>query len=384
MKIGYCTQGDPFDKKSWSGVNYYIFKTLEKHCGEVIPLGPVTPKLIVLAGKVLNRLSNITFGKKFNYFHSVLYAKEAARILKPKIEKSKYDLLFFAGGSMLLAYLNLRKIPIIYFTDATFNSLVDYYFDFTDLLSISKKWGNELEKKSIDKADIIICASKWAAESVFRDYKCNRDKIYSFPCGANLENLPSEQEMISVRKKPSSILRLLFIGVDWMRKGGNIAFQTMVELNNRGVDTELIVCGCKPPRDITHEKLTVIKFLDKNYLIQYHEYQELFMNSTMLFLPTRKECFGLVFCEASAFGLPVIATNTGGVSDYVKNGVNGFILPVEADFLDYADTIQNIWNDRNRYMTLCESSRHIFENELNWDVWGKKVKNIIEEKIRRI
>lgn len=43
-----------------------------------------------------------------------------------------------------------------------------------------------------------------------------------------------------------------------------------------------------------------------------------------LLLPTIAECAGIVFAEASGYGIPSITYDTGGVGTYVIDGINGF------------------------------------------------------------
>jgi glycosyltransferase involved in cell wall biosynthesis len=81
----------------------------------------------------------------------------------------------------------------------------------------------------------------------------------------------------------------------------------------------------------------------------------------------------MVFCEAAAFGLPVIATNTGGSGETVKEGVSGHLLSPEARGDQYAKLIKEIYSDKVRYDTLVHSARNRFEKYLNWDVWAKKL-----------
>ncbi|MCI0596961.1 MAG: glycosyltransferase family 4 protein, partial [candidate division Zixibacteria bacterium] len=98
-------------------------------------------------------------------------------------------------------------------------------------------------------------------------------------------------------------------------------------------------------------------------------------------LPTRYECYGVVFCEAAAFGLPVITTDTGGVSGVVREGENGYLLPYEAGGADYAQLIAEICADENRYNELVQKSRKEFEDRLNWDTWAQTVKRLLAEKL---
>jgi glycosyltransferase involved in cell wall biosynthesis len=123
--------------------------------------------------------------------------------------------------------------------------------------------------------------------------------------------------------------------------------------------------------------MTVIPFLDKNDKVQSKELNNLFLKSDFLLLPTRSEAYGVVFCEANAFGLPVITTDTGGVSSVIESGKNGFMLPINAKGIDYAKLIKDIYMDDEKYYGLVLSSRETFEEKLNWDSWAKTVCKLI-------
>src|SRR5207248_2243957 len=99
---------------------------------------------------------------------------------------------------------------------------------------------------------------------------------------------------------------------------------------------------------------------------------KLLMLTDFLLVPTRADCAPIVFGEADAFGLPVITTNTGGVSEIVRDGENGFLLPYGTRGVDYAEVIARIYSDDERYAELVQASRAAFEDRLNWDAWGDR------------
>ena len=119
--------------------------------------------------------------------------------------------------------------------------------------------------------------------------------------------------------------------------------------------------------------MTVIPFLDKNDPDQSQILIENYLSADIFLLPTRSECYGIVFCEASAYGLPSLTTATGGVPDVVRDGENGFCLPLEADGSAYADKIEMILADRSAFEALRRSSRDLYETQLNWDIWGAQI-----------
>jgi glycosyltransferase involved in cell wall biosynthesis len=129
--------------------------------------------------------------------------------------------------------------------------------------------------------------------------------------------------------------------------------------------------------------MKVIPYLDKNDPVQYKELEQLYLSSDFLLLPTRNECFGLVFCEANAYGLPVITTHTGGVPEVVIDGQNGFTLPLSARGADYARKIARVYRDDAGYAELVKTSRNAFDDRLNWDAWGIRVNTLITEMLKQ-
>jgi len=256
-----------------------------------------------------------------------------------------------------------------------------YYAAYSNLLGRSVYETNGLEELAIRRANLVIHPSQWAARSTIEHYHTDKQKVHVIPFGANLQSPPSA-EVVELKKR-SAHCRLLFLGVDWQRKGGEIAFETLLKLEELAIQAELIVCGCIPPKEFSHERMTVIPYLNKKDEKQRQKIEKLFETSDFLLLPTRSECYGMVFCEASAFGLPVISTDTGGVSGAVKHGENGFLLPSSARGAEYAEVIAKIYRDERRYAELVRSSRAAFEGRLNWDVWGITVRKLIAEMLGR-
>ena len=63
----------------------------------------------------------------------------------------------------------------------------------------------------------------------------------------------------------------------------------------------------------------------------------------------------------------------------VREGENGFMLPLSARGSDFANVIAKVYQDEQRYLELVISSRAAFEQRLNWDAWGIAVTDLIRE-----
>ena len=96
----------------------------------------------------------------------------------------------------------------------------------------------------------------------------------------------------------------------------------------------------------------------------------------LFLLPTRAECAGIVFAEASAFGLPIFTYDTGGVSDYVINGKNGYRLSLNSTGKDFACMIETVIT-RNKSGMLSEGGRNLYLDRLNWRCWGDRFNQLI-------
>lgn len=376
LKIAFLTSGDATQKKLWSGTPYYMARALEKQVGAVFPLGPVDLRRRFL-GKVLNGVARL-FGKQYDYTHSIFMAKGYARAFERRLHGQNPDLIFAPAASTEIAFFE-TKTPIVYTSDATLARMVDYYPGFTRLLLRSIHEGNLIEQKTMTNAALLVYPTAWAARSAVEDYGVDPQKVHIVPFGANLDALPAREKILA--RKKSGRCRLLFLGVNWERKGGPLAFETLLQLEKMGLPAELTVCGCIPPARFSHKAMTVIPFLDKNDSAQSKHLAHLFLESDFLLLPTRYECYGVVFCEAAAFGLPVISTDTGGVSGVVREGENGHLLPYEATGADYARLIAEIYRDDKRYYELVRQARQAFEERLNWDIWAQTVKRLLAEKL---
>lgn len=374
MKIGYITAADSRSKFPWSGTIYYAAKALEKHCGEVVHLGPV-PGDLMFRGKIMNKLLR-TIGLRYDYLHDNRLAKQYARFFNEKIRNEKFDVLVACAASTEIAFLE-TDVPIVGIADITGHLAHEYYEQFSNIINAGALL--DIDGKFIHRCDAVLYSSEWAARSARQDYGVVHGLMEAVPFGANIDASDIPPLETITLKQLTDTCRLLFLGVDWERKGGDIAFATMVEMNKRGISTTLTVCGCVPPKEFTHPNLTVIPFLNKNIPAERSRFTELLLHSDFLFVPTRKEAFGIVFCEASAFGLPSITTATGGVTQIIRNDINGYALPEEAGALEYAETIARLWTHRATYSRLVLTSRNEYDTRLNWDAWGARAAEIIRE-----
>ena len=372
MKVGFVGRWSPEDKTAWSGSYFATCKEISKY----YPVESFYYKwpFYIREYLILHKQVQKLWGKKIAVEFLRGYAKYFSKQLEKDLALRKVDILFCPGAPQLLAYCN-TDIPIIYMTDATFQQLQHYYITFGDLAAYNIRQGIELDKRTFNKAAHCMLASDWAKSSAMNDYGIAEDKITVVPLGANLEKWPLKTV---IKKERTEVCNLLFLGVEWERKGGQIALDTYYQLQKNNCKVTLTIAGCVPPFMIEDPHVTVVPFINKNIPEEAKMLEQLIYKSHFLILPTRAECAGIVFCEASAYGVPSITTDTGGVTTYVENGVNGYTLPFTANANDYAEKILEIYRNDDKYDELCKNSHLRFQEKLNWEAWGKSFCNIAE------
>lgn len=371
LKVAFITSIDPNDKTSWSGIYYKMFTTLKDNFEVVEALGPID-NLFLKSFGIVNRITKFFFSKGYNHKNSIFRSYFFSKIFKKRLKKNNYDVIFAPAASTEIALLK-TDIPICYTSDSSFDQLNGYYDTYSKLFSFSVGESSFIEKQGIQRASTLIYPSKWAMDYVADNYK-PKSPISVIPFGANISDEHISYSEKSIDK--SEPVHLLFLGVDWLRKGGDIVFETFLLLRER-YDVRLTICGCIPP--ISHPDIEVIPFLNKNSLADFKQFSNMMERTHLLFVPSRSECFGIVFCEASAYGIPSIATNTGGIEGAITNNINGYCLDVSSKSEDYFLKISNLIEHPDEYKKISESSRALYLEKLNWNYWGKEVaKKLIE------
>jgi len=283
----------------------------------------------------------------------------------------KADVVMCIDNAPISAYI-AEKFPTIHVADATVPLLVNYYEEFSQpkfLLSNIL----HLDRTSVLNSRACLYSTAWAANSATRDYGANPSRVHVIPWGCNMDSTAVSPKQ---HKCFPDTCHLVFVGLEWTRKGGDLAVATAKSLAAEGHPVKLHIIGSSPMVK-TDNTIIVEGFISKETEEGRRRFEQIMRNASFLFLPTRQDCSPMVFSEANSYGVPVIATRTGGVPDVVLEGVNGHLLSSEATADDYAHLIWTIWSDSDRYARLRESSWLRFKEVLNWDSWLMHAAGII-------
>lgn len=370
MKIAFVSIVDPKDISGWSGTVYHMYHALEKSGHKMIPAGNLKYPFYFLL-RIARKGILVLLGKHFPFRWEPWIHKSFARQIKRRLKGVEYDLIFSAVP-LPIAELDV-DCPVVFFADATIAGRIGYYEKCTDLLSHSIRMGNLAEQKALDRCSAVFYSSDWAAETAKKYYAVSDKKVHVVPLGANIEcNRTADDIEHILAGKNWDVCRLLFVGVEWGRKGGDFAVEVARRMNDAGVPTELHIVGCDPDKSVP-DFVRRHGFISKKTQEGKAQLDRLFEEAHFLFVPSRAECYGLVYCEASSFGLPSVATRTGGIPTIVKEGENGFLIELDSQPAACAERIIRLFSDKESYVALARKSFLRYESELNWDVSVAKI-----------
>jgi len=367
ISIVILTPHDPEDRSHWSGTPHFLVAEMRQRYARVTVISGRRSRFLLAAAARLLRPWRI------DPLREMTTARLMALLNGAKLERLKPDVVFGLGASHMIAAL---KTParVVHFSDSTFQGMIDYYELFTGFSPRTVRQGNAMERAVLQRADALLMASDWVANSAVVDYGVPADRITVAPLGANIDTWPT----FDPDRDQGEVCRLLFVGRDWSRKGGDLAYAVLRGLLARGHRAELHVVGCDPPIPADAPGVHRHGFLRKSDPGEFQRLEDLYRTSSFFILPTRAEAYGVAFAEASAFGLPSLAPRTGGVPTVVEHGVNGLLFPLDASAETYVDAIERLWSDPSAYRQLQRSSRTKFERDLNWRAWGDHAERVID------
>ncbi|WP_052049751.1 glycosyltransferase family 4 protein [Leptolyngbya sp. KIOST-1] len=381
MKIAYATTYDVRDRAAWPrrhlglyGAGQKIAELLQSAGAELAFLGPLRqPKVPI------TRLKWLYYQRLGQSYYSPVepwVSPRYARQIETKLARSGADLLLCPENAIPLARVN-TDLPTVLWTDALLGSLVDFYPHLTNLCAETRRRLHAVEQGAIDRCDRVILTSEWAAQSAMALYKLPADKLRIIPRGASrAQDLRQPEVEALIDQRPPGPCRLLFLGVDWHRKGGPLALEVAETLNRQGLETELWVVGCQPQtRGDLPPFVKPYGFIDRANPAGEAHFSRLLNQAHFLIFPTKADTFGIAISEANAAGVPCVAAAVGGIPTVLRAGVNGQAFAPGASAQAYAQYLATAMADPAGYRELALAAWRHYRQHLSWEaaqqqVWG--------------
>ena len=229
----------------------------------------------------------------------------------------------------------MRRIPTVVSLDATPQQYDDLGAHYSHSVSAApverlKHW---LNRRCFVRASHLITWSEWAMQGLVSQYDISPERITVIPPGVEIDTWVTASD----RARRTEPVRILFVGGDLSRKGGDLLIEASrrLRLNEQLPPFELhLVTNSEiaAERDvIVHSGLTA----NSPELIEQYHLADIFC------LPTLGDCLPMVLAEAGAAGLPLISTDVGAIAELVRDGETGRLIP-PGDLAGLLDALEEL------------------------------------------
>lgn len=233
------------------------------------------------------------------------------------------DIIWTSATEILTPYLWTQAGPLrrplvldIDCTDEQLEVMAVHYFGRPPKRGLRRQQALAIQRLLWSRVDLFTPWSNWAAEGLLsRGIDPNR--VHVLPPGLNLEQW---QLVRRSSRAADEKLRLLFVGGDFQRKGGDMLLELVGGPLRDRVELDVVT---RDPVAATPGVRVHRAEANSPELLALYAAADLFV------LPTRAECFGIATIEAMATGLPVIVGDVGGARDIVDHGHNGWLISPE-------------------------------------------------------
>ncbi len=202
------------------------------------------------------------------------------------------------------------------------------------------RWAIPLARFTFSRARVITCGSMYLRDQLLALRVADPARVCVMPMPVNpqftVHNLQSP-----ITNCPWSVLTVA-------RLTAQKSIDTLIDAIARLPNARLTVIGDGPERAALEQQARALKIQERVEFLGALPQEELprhYAACSVFALPSLREGMGLVFAEALLCGAPVIAAHSGGVTDIVKNGETGLLVP-ERDAPALANAIEQLLTDR--------------------------------------
>jgi glycosyltransferase involved in cell wall biosynthesis len=271
---------------------------------------------------------------------------------RPLFDAGRVDAVWSLLDIALLPWMvaggRWRRVPVIYASDSTPRQLRAFgaHYGHWGGRSAAKFAVREVVyRRFLRRVSAIHTYTRWAADSFQEEYGVPADRIHVLPPGVDTSWWTPPE-----RRADGDLPRLLFVGGDFERKGGDLLLDVFrARLAGRA---ELDV--------VTREPLDACPGVRVHLGLRPNDerLRRLYQSADLLVIPTRADCFSMAGLEAMSCGVPVVTCPVGGVGEVFNDGVEGVYVPAD-DGQALGSTLHALLGNRDRRLAMGVAARQL-------------------------
>ncbi|MGQ9513764.1 MAG: glycosyltransferase family 4 protein [Thermoproteota archaeon] len=201
---------------------------------------------------------------------------------------------------------------------------------------------NEIEGWLTYEASRVVCCSWSMVGEVASLFNVPRDKIWMIPNGIDTEIFKPNPSDDLFRRRFAGLSEkiILYVGRLVPEKGVNVLIGSVPKILSANPNVKFVIVGEGYDREHLSSLAKYLGVDQRIYFTGYisdEEIKKLLSLAYLQIVPSLYEPFGIVCLEAAASGVPVVASDIGGLSELVEDGVTGLKVPPDnSDAIAYA------------------------------------------------
>lgn len=232
-------------------------------------------------------------------------------------------------------------------------------------------------REKVKYSKFIVCISNYCKSQMmlFSDVE-DLDKLKIVHCGIDLNSYTIKN---ASENKAMDIIKLLYVGRLAVEKGVPVLLRSLIALKNEGYRFHLTLLGDGPER-ASLEADVKANGLDGMVYFGGFSSQETVRNtlqeSDVFVLPSFAEGVPVSLMEAMACGVPVIATNVGGVTELIEHGLSGLVV-APSDEVALKKAISSYIDNPELRTNIRKSARNTVETDFNLQAEINKLEQLM-------
>lgn len=332
----------------------------------------------VIINELINRLTYKIFGDiRFAYQADTLFDRIAAW----RCRKDADVYLLFSGAALhsMRAIRARNPKALLILVRASAHIQVQESL----LRQTSGRMKQVIDQHIIDKelkeyalADYIAVPSSFAQKS-FLDQGFAPEKIFTNLLGVDLNEFPFYPKTGTT----SGPLIVGNVGAISAQKNVIGIIKAVASLREKGLNVKLVLAGAVESGFPTG--LLQLPFIDYRGKLPQNQLHRVYKEMDVFVINSVQEGLAMVQMQAMSCGLPIVSTVNAGGLDLVKEGVNGFVIPImDNDAL--AQKLAWFYYNREQIPAMGAQSRRSVETGLSWDDFGERniqfFKQVLQER----
>lgn len=356
-KLYYLVNWGKDKQKAWSGTCWGLFNALKKYCDGMTDIDLSDSRMEDLCSRFVRKIRRAGGDLELN--HIKRHRRKVQRILGD----SKCTVFQFAEiipdmeNKKTYIYMDLSVDYVRYMSE----NLPEVFSvsGFQNCGEDAIKARNMSQFAYFRNSSGIFTMGRWLAKDLVERSGIPESKVYPVGGGINLDG-----KLVDYTVKQGN--KILFVGRDFVRKGGEITFKAFLELRKKMGDVELYVAG--PASNPWPQGAEGYHYMGD---CSHEELSALFNKCDIFVMPSYFEAYGLVFIEALTYGLPCIGRNAYEMPYFIEDGKTGLLLH-DDDVHGLADMMFRLLKDKS-FSDNVRSRKDWYIREYSWNTVAKRI-----------